>query len=82
MKNKTSNLITLLSAAGIMCLSAGTAVAGSKHSVADLNSDGMVTSEEVVAYVQMNYWKIDKNNGHAFNAKEAAELDEIFDIDG
>lgn len=79
MKNKTSTLMAIISAAGIMSLSAGTAVA---DSVADLNSDVMVTSEEVVAYVQMNYSKIDKNNGHAFNAKEAAELEELFDIDG
>jgi competence protein ComGC len=78
MKNNTSTLMVILSAVGIMSLSAGSAVAGS---VADLNSDGMVTSEEVVAYVQMNYAKIN-NNGHAFNAKEAAELKELFDIDG
>lgn len=79
MRNKTSTLMAILSAAGIMSLSAGTAVAGS---VADLNSDGMVTPEEVVSYVQMNYSKINKNNSHTFNAKEAAELEEIFDIDG
>lgn len=79
MKHKTSTLMAILSAAGIMSLSAGTAVAGS---VADINSDGMVTSEEVVAYVQMNYLKINKNNGHTLNAKEAAELEELFDIDG
>ena len=82
MKNKTSNPITLLTVAGIMCLSANTAVADSQHNVADLNNDGMVTSEEVVAYVQMNYSKINRNNNHTFNAKEAAELEEIFDLDG
>ena len=86
MKNKASNLITLLSVTGIMFLSAGavsadTVATGSKQNVADLNNDGMVTSEEVVTYVQMNYSKIN-NNGDAFNAKEVAELDEIFDIDG
>ena len=80
MKNTKVNLIAVLSAAGMMTLGAGTAVAG--HNVADLNNDGMVTSEEVVAYVQMNYSKININNNHTFNAKEAAELEEIFDLDG
>ncbi len=82
MKNKTPNPITLLTVAGIMCLAANTAVADSQYNVADLNNDGIVTSEEVVAYVQMNYSKINRSKNHTFNAKEAAELEEIFDLDG
>ena len=82
MKNRTANLIAILSTAGMMSLGMGTAVAGSKHSVADFNGDGMVTSDELVTYVQMNFLKMDKNNDHMLDAIEAAELEAIFDIDG
>jgi len=80
MKNTKVNLIAVLSAAGMMTLGAGTAVAG--HNVADINDDGHVTTEEVVAYVQMNFIKTNTNNGARLSAKEAAELEEFFDIDG
>ena len=56
MKTKTGKLIVMLSMTGLINLSMGTAIAddkGIKHNVADLNYDGMVTSEELVTYVQM-----------------------------
>ena len=80
MKNTKVNLIAILSAAGMMTLGAGTAVAG--HNVADINDDGNVTTEEVVAYVQMNFIKTNTNNGGRLSVKETAELEELFDIDG
>ncbi len=82
MKNRTANLLAILSAAGMMTYGMGTAVAGSSHSVADFNADGMVTSDELVTYVQMNFLKMDKDNDGMLSAKEAAELEDIFDIDG
>jgi len=82
MKNKTANLIAIVSASAMMTLGMGTAVAGSKHNVADFNHDGMVTSEELVTYVQMNFLKMDKDNDGMLSAKEAAELEDLFDIDG
>jgi len=82
MKNKTANLIAMTGAAAMMTLGMGTAVADSKHNVADFNGDGMITSEELVTYVQMNFLKMDKDNDGMLSAKEAAELEEIFDIDG
>ena len=82
MKNKTANLIAVTGAAAMMTLGMGTAVAGSKYNVADFNHDGMVSSEELVTYVQMNFLKMDKDGDGMLTAREAAELEDIFDIDG
>jgi len=82
MKNRTAKLIAIVSAAGMMTLSMGTAIAESSHNVADFNGDGMITSEELVTYVQMNFLKMDKDNDGMLSVREAAELKEIFDIDG
>ena len=82
MKTKTGKLIVMLSMTGLINLSMGTAIAddkGIKHNVADLNYDGMVTSEELVTYVQINFLKMDKNNDQML---DTAEWDDIFDIDG
>lgn len=79
MKNNTSKLIAITA---MMTLGLGSAVAGSKYNVADFNHDGMVTSEELVTYVQMNFLKMDKDSDGMLSAKEAAALEEIFDIDG
>jgi len=67
MKNIKVNLIAVLSTAGMITLGAGTTVAG--HSVADINDDGHVTTEKVVAYVQMNFIKTNTNNGGRLSAK-------------
>ena len=82
MKNRTAKLIAIVSAAGMMTLSMGTAVADGKHNVADFNHDGMVSSEELVTYVQMNFLKMDKDGDGMLTTREAKELEDIFDIDG
>lgn len=76
MKMKTGKLIVTLSMAGLMSLSTGSAIAGSDgmtHNVADINKDGMVTSEELASFVQTHFLKMDKNNDHMVDNSEWEE---------
>lgn len=73
MKMKIVKLLTATAMSGLMTIgiaSNAMAETGMKHNVADLNKDGMVTTEELLAYVQVNFLKMDKNNDHMLEDKE------------
>lgn len=73
MKMKICKSMLITGISGLMYVAAAsTAVAatGMKHGVADLNSDGMVTADELVTYVEMNFLKMDKNNDHMLDNGE------------
>lgn len=71
----------IASATTMLLAVSGQSLAGSgeiKHGMADLNGDGMVTTDELLTYVELNFMKMDKNNDHMLDAKE---WEDIFDRD-
>jgi len=77
MNIKISKLLTTTGVCGLIYLGmASNAIAesGMKHSVADFNQDGMVTSEELITYVQINFLKIEKNNDQMLDGSEWDDL--------
>ena len=77
MKNKLAKNIVI---ASLLTMTSGVVIAD-KKSVADLNGDGMVSQAELTSFVEMHFLKMDKDNDHMLDAKEAKELEAIFDVD-
>ena len=79
MKNVTT--IITATVAAMVCLGASSVMAadnGMKQSAADFNKDGMVTEDELVTFVRMNFMTMDKNNDHMV---EATEWDDSWFLD-
>ena len=77
MKINFSKLLIARAVSGIMSIGVATtavAATGMKHNVADFNKDGMVTTEELVTYVQMNFLKMDLNNDKMLDGNEWDDL--------
>lgn len=78
MKKLTTIGATVISAFLMTTSTQGLAAGKIKHNMADLNGDGMVTTDELVTYVELNFMKMDKNNDHMLDEKE---WEDIFDRD-
>ncbi len=71
MKNVTTIITSTVAA--MVCLGASSVMAaddGIKQSAADFNKDGMVTEDELLTFVRMNFMTMDKNNDHMVDAAE------------
>lgn len=73
MKMKIVKLFVMSGVAGLMSLGTAAAMAGDKgmeHSMADYNKDGMVTEDELVTFVRVQFMTMDKNNDHMVESRE------------
>lgn len=66
------NSLTTLAIASTLLAASGSVHAGDGmgHNAADFNRDGMVTEDELVTFVRMNFMKMDKNNDHMVDVSE------------
>jgi len=78
---KDFTIILTATVAAMVCLGAGSVMAADdcmKQSAADFNKGGMVTEDELVTFVRMNFMIMDKNNDHMV---EVAEWDDSWFLD-
>ena len=73
MRMKIVKLFVMSGVAGLMSLGTAAVMAGDKgmdHSMADYNKDGMVTEDELVTFVRVQFMTMDKNNDHMVESNE------------